>query len=1020
VWVLVAALASGCRLGIAVADAVSSTHAARDAAPASWGIAAWAQGGSWPGGTWVLGALAALAVVGVVTVARRVPAAAAVVVVGPYGRRDAARGGLRGRRRLAVTALGVLLLGGFVAGGRAAMLDRGPLAELAASGGARAVSGTVVLEPRSGETGTWTVLRLDRVGDRRCRARAFLRVPDGAVAPPLGATVAFRATARPLGRDDFDGYLRSLGAGSAVDAVGPIEVVGPPGALLRVTDAVRANVRAASSARLAPDDAALLSGLVTGDTTGASTERLQAFRDAGLSHLVAVSGSNVALVLGGVLALAAAARLGARGRAVAGLVAVTWFAVLTRGEPSVLRATVCAFVVLLARMTGRAGPPGHALGVAALVLLLADPFLVASLGFVLSVGATAGVLVVAPRVAARIPGPRPLALLVGASVGAQLGVAPFLLGEGLPVAALPANLVAVPAAAVASAIGAGVAVVAQVSVPLAGAGALLAWPALAAVGAIAELASGGPRLEAAALLSPVALGLAVAVVARRAMPRVALLALAVAVVAVALPVVRGPTPVTRFTVTALAVGQGDAVLVEVPAGRGRPAGRMLVDGGPDPQAAVAALRRRGVPTLDAVVVSHPHADHTDGLPAVLRSLEVGALLVGPLPLQADAPASVGALYAGAVSKGIGITAVSSGARFALGSADVTVLSPPPEGIAEGDPNENSLVLHVEHPEGSALLTGDAEVVAQERLLRDPAALRADVLKVPHHGGATNAERFLAAVAPRVALISVGADNDHGHPTPETLGSLRGATVLRTDEGGDATASPADDDPSQSGSAALGARADRGGLSAVLTSAPGRISRSASAPRGRRLARLVAVGSTGRLPPTVARSIARCRRPPPAGPPSHRPARPPSRPRAVGSARRTTCLRRVRGAGSGRLVATLPAWLLPARRSCCSRGRRSCSCAAPPTGTSSSCAPSRAGSSTSPTSGPRTCGKPACPTCVPRRCSVSLAHSSSGRPRSCPPTSPPRWCERSTTLPRCRPASCCWRPAPDASRAWRSA
>lgn len=756
VWVLVGALAIGCRLGLAL-------------------VAGQGWSGSRP---WLLATAAALLLGG------------AMVAGWPDRERGLRRRRLGGdRRRLALAALGLVLLGGIVAGGRAELLDRGPLAELAGVGGRAVVGGRIVLEPRRGAAGTWTVVRLDRVDEQRERARAFLPLPADPTTPPLGATVVMRATARPLGHEGFEAYLRSLGAGSAVAPIGPIEVVRPPGVLLRATDVVRARVRAAASAHLGADDAALLSGLVTGDTTGASQERSEAFRDAGLAHLVAVSGSNVALVLGAVLALSAAVRLGARGRAVAGLVAVTWFAVLTRGEPSVLRATSCAFLLLLARATGRGAATGHALGVAALLLLLVDPFLVGSLGFLLSIGATAGVLVVAPRVAARVPGPRPLALLVGAAIGAQVGVAPFLLADGLPLAAIPANLVAVPAAALASVIGTGVALVAQLSVPVAGAASLLAWPALVVVGTVAEVAAGGPRVDAATLLSPAALGLLIALLARRAAPRTALVVLVIAVVAVALPVVRGPAAVSQLTVTALDVGQGDAVLVEVPPGRGRPAGRLLVDGGPDPDAAVTALRRRRVSALDVVAVSHPHADHTDGLPAVLATLAVGALLVGPLPLQPDAPASIGATHDSAAARSVPVTAVSAGARFSLGGGEVVVLSPPAEGVADGDPNENSLVLRVEHPDGSALLTGDAEVIAQEQLLRDPTVLRADILKVPHHGGDTNADGFLAAVAPAVALVSVGTGNGYGHPAPESLRDLGAATVLRTDEGGDATVTP---------------------------------------------------------------------------------------------------------------------------------------------------------------------------------------------------------------------------------------
>ncbi|MPZ73721.1 MAG: MBL fold metallo-hydrolase [Nitriliruptorales bacterium] len=704
-----------------------------------------------------------------------VPAVAAVLMTAVVPRPSA---------RLLVTAVALLAIGSGIAGGRLLLLSRGPLVALAAEGGRARIVATVVTEPRPTQHGAWLLVRVQRVDGLTLRQRAAVRHDVAETAPALGSVVEFTATARPLQTDGFDAHLRSLHAATFLHPATPLDVIRPPPALLRSTNVVRARTSAAASRFLDGDTASLLTGLVVGDTTGLSEPAQDAMLAAGLTHLVAVSGSNVALVLAGATIAGAAARLGARGRRRVAVLAVLWFVVLVRGEPSVLRAAVMALLVLGAAATGRGADTRHTLGIAVIVLLMIDPFLAAQLGFVLSVLATGGVLVAGPSIARRLPGPRSVGVLVGATVGAQVGVAPLLVLRegGLPLGALPANLVAVPAAAVASSIGIVAALLAQVSAAAGGAVGAMAAPALAVILWSGRVFADTGALRPEHLFTPAAALFAVALLLRRRSRTVPAVAVAVvALVAVAAPW-RAPPSVEALTLTALDVGQGDALLVEVPSPAGQTPARMLVDAGPDETGAVKVLRARGIRHLDVVVASHPHADHTDGLPAVLTRVTVGALLVGPRPpADLDEPAaSAVATEVVAAQRGVPVIRAAAGQRFELGTATVEILGPPGDGSLGLEPNDNSLVFRVTAQDGSLLLTGDVEEAGQRRLLARPDLLRADVLKVPHHGGNTNTPGFIDAVGAHTAVIGVGTGNDYGHPHPAVLDDLVGARVLRTD------------------------------------------------------------------------------------------------------------------------------------------------------------------------------------------------------------------------------------------------
>ncbi|MFC7480740.1 ComEC/Rec2 family competence protein [Luedemannella flava] len=256
---------------------------------------------------------------------------------------------------------------------------------------------------------------------------------------------------------------------------------------------------------------------------------------------------------------------------------------------------------------------------------------------------------------------------------------------------------------------------------------------------------------------------------------------------VAVGAVLGGLPVRVFAtgwpppgalVVACDVGQGDAIVLPV-----APGSAVVVDAGPDPSRVDACLRGLRVERIELLVLSHFHADHVDGLDGVLRGRQLVAAALPALAEPADRAAAVRARLGGA-----SVLTPGPGWRRSWPGLTLTVLGPVrPLAGTDSDPNNNSLVLRADAGGVRILLTGDAETDEQRDLLAAGAGeVRADVLKVAHHGSAAQAERLIDAVAPRVALVSVGADNRYGHPNPGLMARLQrsGARILRTDTSGD--------------------------------------------------------------------------------------------------------------------------------------------------------------------------------------------------------------------------------------------
>ena len=631
--------------------------------------------------------------------------------------------------------------------------------------------------------------------------------------------------------EDFDGFAyREYLARQGVGAIGRprfAELVGTasgPGAMLV---AVREALLGGLNSIVPEPEAALGAGILLGVRASIAPEINDAFATAGLTHVVAISGWNIAIVAALVAAIARPLERRPGGRwttAVVTATTVAAYVVLTGASPSVVRAGLMAAAMLVARLGGSRAHGASALGLAALVMLLAAPAVLWDVGFQLSLLATGGLIWFGTAVERRLPGwPAWIREPVALTLAAQLTTLPVILVnfERLSLVAPVANVLVVPFVPIAMLLGAiaSLAGVLDAAMHLPALGESLTWfaggaawvvlrvivtlgTAVASLPYAAVDVSIPPAIAVAWLpvlgLATWALGTSGATdrspderaagAAAGLMHRVLRpLPVGLTLLTILLAVTVASRPDGRLHITVLDIGQGDAILVEAPSGA-----TMLVDGGPDPE---LTLRRMGANLpffarrIDLLILSHPHQDHVAGLVEVLDRFGVGAVLHAGIPFENPA---FDRLMADASADSVAVLLARSGQRLMLDpTTSVEVLYPSEADAAaplpEGDINNGSVVLAVRHGGFSALLTGDAEAPVEAALV-GRGLPTVDLLKVGHHGSTSSTTPgMLDAVRPSVAVISSGEGNEYGHPAPETLATLAerpGIAVLRTDLHGD--------------------------------------------------------------------------------------------------------------------------------------------------------------------------------------------------------------------------------------------
>ena len=711
---------------------------------------------------------------------------------------------------LAMILLGTLL-GTAIATLRILPLATGPIAQASQSNSVVSGIATITSDPivtQSKDDLDWNNRRLLRISLRidslTTRGKTFnvgSPVMSFITDPEL---IAIAEHYIPGQRFEFSGKLSSAPIGKPF--AGYLKLLEPP---VLVQSAPRyqelaSNLRSGlhESLRFSSDAAqGLVPGLALGDSSALKPELADQMKAAGLTHLIAVSGTNVTLLIVVVLAILRGFRVNRNWQYLVTVIALLAFVVLVRPQPSVLRATVMGLVALAATYSKSNRSPVPALSVAIIALVALDPWLAVSYGFALSVAATAGLILWVNRIQTfldrTVPKQVPLWIIqiVTVTMAAQFSVFPILVALGSPISlsSIPANMLAVPLAGPAMVLGLLAALVSPVSQVL---GIAIAWLAGCFAHLIAIVAQFSAAMDWLVIPWPTGkLGIILALLAVSGVVQVGLVwrrlttrqqSQSVSIVLTALALLwinpiftLKQWPVPNWVMVSCDVGQGDATVIRV--GRNE---AVVVDVGGNAEAIDRCLSDLHIKRIPVLLLTHFHADHVGGLEGAIGNREIGQIRVSPLNEPPSTTEFINDVLERLNQKS---TVMTYPERFVINGVSFTCIWPSELILGQGsDANNASVALAVEVAGVAILLAGDIEPPAQDKIVRDLPEIDFDVIKVAHHGSRYQSSDFASWANAEVAFISVGKDNDYGHPAPETISlyELTGSQVFRTDLGGD--------------------------------------------------------------------------------------------------------------------------------------------------------------------------------------------------------------------------------------------
>ena len=556
-----------------------------------------------------------------------------------------------------------------------------------------------------------------------------------------------------------------------------IEIQTQPSHWASALGAIRLGLRSLSGDG---DAGALIPGMVLGDTSKQSSDFKNSMKRSGLTHLVAVSGANFALVSAFVLWMMQFLFARMKFRLTATAISLIAFIALVRPSPSVLRAAAMAAVLLIAQGTKRGRDSLPALGFAMAAVVIVDPWQARDAGFALSVLATAGLLLFAPvlieKMRTRMP--EKLAQALAPPIAAIVFCSPIIValsGYLAPMSVI-ANLLAAPFVAPITIVGFIAALFSPIAPLLS---TILMWFIRFPAGAIALIADWASSFPVLTLRTGkigfliVASFTLISWLLKRWFKHIIIFTLVVLISITWLQ----RWPGGDWQVANCDIGQGDSMVINLGNHRG-----LVIDVGPNPVAEDRCLKALGINEIPLLILSHFHADHVAGLPGALKNRTVGQVWV-----SVNSAPLVESAMAQSALKGVEMIKAVRGMSSKLGPLTIKVLWPTlsATSFAEmpGDGsqiNNSSIATLITGDAFSIFAGGDIEPPVQEILVKDVGPV--DIYKVSHHGSRYQDLAFMAALHPRISIISVGVGNTYGHPAVQTLGALArlGSEVVRTD------------------------------------------------------------------------------------------------------------------------------------------------------------------------------------------------------------------------------------------------